>query len=222
MFKHINQTMNIKEIAILGSLAIGMFACGNETKTETAATETETKEEKVEEVKAMTFTADAASSVINWRGEAVGGSYFHTGTAALKDGSLTMEGEKVTGGTFTVDMTVLTATDENYSEEHPSDQLIGHLGTADFFDVENNPTATFVVESMEGNVINGKLTVRGKTVDEQVEDVTITNENGELTATGKIVFDRQKHDVSYKSTMKDMVVSDDIALDITLKAKAAM
>ena len=209
--------MNVKEITILGSMAIGMFACGGnetkETKTE------EVTEETTEIVEATTLAADLNNSVVNWRGEMVGGAYFHEGTAKLSEGALTMEGDAIAGGSFTVDLTSLAATDSNYSEEHTSEQLIGHLSADDFFDVANNPTATFVIKSVEGNTITGDFTVRGKTVEEQVEGVTITNDNGVVTASGKIVFDRQKHDVAYVNTMGDMVISDDIAIDITIRTK---
>ena len=39
-----------------------------------------------------------------------------------------------------------------------------------------------------------------------------------LSVTGTLTFDRQKYDVAWVHYMKDMVLSDDIALNITLVA----
>ena len=205
---------------IIGTLAFGMVACGgNETKeTEAVAEEVAVEEVAVE---ATNLMVDTENSSVNWKGEMVGGAYFHTGTINITEGNVSVAGDAVTGGSFTIDMTNLTTTDSSYSEEHSSEMLIGHLASPDFFDVENNPTANFVIKSVEGNVVTGDLTVRGTTVEETVENVTVSTEGGVTTATGTLTFDRQKVGVAYESTMEDMVISDDIALEITLKANAA-
>ena len=39
--------------------------------------------------------------------------------------------------------------------------------------------------------------------------MVLNEEDGVVTATGVLVFDRQKYDVAYKSAMKDKVLSDD-------------
>ena len=64
----------------------------------------------------------------------------------------------------------------------------------------------------------GNLTIRGKTNPEKVENVSITEENGQMHLKGDIKFDRTKYDVAFKHPMKDMVISNDIEMNVTLVA----
>jgi polyisoprenoid-binding protein YceI len=54
---------------------------------------------------------------------------------------LAMKGNKLAGGTFTVDMTSLTATD---LQGEYQGKLNGHLKSEDFFELKKYPTATLV------------------------------------------------------------------------------
>jgi polyisoprenoid-binding protein YceI len=213
--------MEMKTITLVTTaLSASLFfaSCGNGGSTEKQETAPESKEEQVQETPAekVTWGVDAANSTIEWKGTMVG-VYDHFGTVKLTEGNLVMEGNKVVGGSFTVDMTTINPTDENYSEEHPKSDLVGHLSSPDFFDVANHPTATFEVtgSDMEAGTITGNLTVRGTTNEETVKDVKF--DEATQTATGKLVFNRQTYGAAYKA-MQDMVLSDDIELTITLKA----
>lgn len=146
--------------------------------------------------------------------------YTHTGTVKLTDGSFTVENGQVTGGSFTADLTTMSATDDNYDLEkgNTPEKLIGHLSSPDFFDVENHPTASFVVTGVneEGKVV-GNLTVRGVTDTEVLESVNIDAENG--TATASMTFDRQKYGVAWAHPVQDMVLQDAIKVKVNVKAK---
>ena len=97
--------------------------------------------------------------------------------------------------------------------------LIGHLSSADFFDVANHSTASFKITSVEGTSATGELTVRGVTNTETVTDIVITEGDGTVMATGKLAFDRQKYGVAWKA-MKDMVLNDTIELTVELNGTA--
>jgi len=216
---HKLNTMKLKFLPIAAA-AFFFTACGGGSEEATTETTTDAaaQEEVVEESAPMTITIDTASSNLMWRGEMLGVKE-HTGTLNFTEGSVTVDNGMVTSGSFTVDMTSMMATDENYQPEegYTKDKLIGHLSSADFFDVATHPTASFEVTSSEGNTLTGNLTVRGTTHEETVTDVVIDNEAG--TMTGKLVFDRQKYDVAWSSGAKEMVLADDIELDINLKAQ---
>ena len=72
------------------------------------------------------------------------------------------------------------------------------------------------------NVATGMLTVRGKTHEEKVTDILITENGDMVTASGNLVFDRQKYGVAWSSGAKDMVLNDNIELSIEMSGKAAM
>ncbi len=194
--------------AIIASLT---FSCKNTEEKkgdETGATDTT----------AVSYTAVLDSSSVNWKGDMIK-MYSHNGNVKLTEGTFTVKGGTVTAGSFTVDLKSINPVDSAYSAEHKKEDLIKHLATADFFAVDSFPTATFVLKSVEGNTATGDLTVRGKTNEEKVTDIVVATSETGATVTGKLVFNRQKYGVAYKATMKDMVLSDDIALDITLVGK---
>ena len=83
-------------------------------------------------------------SKVVWKGYKVTGE--HEGTVDLKAGTLTFEGNKLTGGNFVIDMTTIGATD---LEGEWKVKLDGHLKSNDFFGVEQHPTATFKITKAE-------------------------------------------------------------------------
>lgn len=206
--------MKIRKLTILSALAIGLISCGgNETKHEAAAeAKTETHAPEAAE---KAYTVNIEQSKIDWKGEMLG-AYSHNGDLKLKSGSITVKGQDVLKGSFEVDLTTINPTDENYSEEHPKANLIGHLGSDDFFSTEKFPTASFVVKSSEAGTVKGDLTIKGVTKEASITDVKIEETESGLAASGTLVFNRQDFGVSYASTMKDMVLSDDISLSISL------
>jgi len=145
--------------------------------------------------------------------------YSHYGTIAVKSGSIEVTGEQITAGEFVIDMASITPTDSGYGEENPKEKLIGHLSTWDFFEIEKFPTASFVVKSHEGNTVTGDLTIRDKTNEESITIEKMEMMDGKLMASGHLVFDRQKYDLAWEHYLKDVILSDDIKLDISLVAK---
>ncbi len=197
----------------LTAVAVIFASCG-ETKTEAPAAPATplTGDAKL--------TVDAAASKVTWKGDMLG-LYSHEGNINIKDGNVTLKDGKLTGGTFTIDMTSIKPTDANYSAEdnHTAENLVGHLSSPDFFDIANNPTATFAITSVEGSKVNGNLTIRGKTNPETLELGTIALEGMNVKLTGKITFDRQKYGVAFAMPVKDKVLSDDITIGVDLLAK---
>ena len=199
------------------STAAFLIACGGSEKKaeETAATE-ETVEESVE---VKDIIINSTESNVIWEGTMLG-MYSHSGTVAVSEGTLTMEGQKINEGFFTIDLKTITPTDENYQadeEGHTKADLVGHLSSNDFFMVDSFPTATFEVKehNLDNNTVTGMLTIRGNTNEETVEEVMIDSENGSIN--GKIVFDRTKYNVSFSHPAEEMVLSDDIELKVNLK-----
>ena len=212
--------MKLKALLIGSAVAIfALSSCASETdKTENTTEETKTETTEEAPAEATTYNANTETSVVNWSGGIVGGGYGHTGTLKLSEGSIELTGDAITGGSFVVDMKSIQTTDSAYSEDKTPEMLIGHLSTGDFFLVDSFATAKFVINSVEGNSVSGDLTIRDKTNPATITDVTVEENEGSVKASGNLVFNRQQFDVAYTSSMKDMVISDDITLEISLEA----
>ena len=115
--------------------ATTLFACGN------AGTEsTEVTTEETVAVESINYSANIEESMVNWRGE-VAGVYGHEGFVKLSSGSISAEGEAVTGGEFTMDMTGIFPTDSaSYKDQDGGriTDLQGHLSTEEFFNTANS------------------------------------------------------------------------------------
>ena len=135
---------------------------------------------------------DAEKSKIHWLAKKVTGQ--HEGFIQLADGELVMENDQIAGGTFTVNMQSLYATD--LTGEY-KDKLEGHLKSDDFFGTEKFPTATLVIKSIgekSANVysVTGDLTIKGKTEPVKFELNVVEN-----TATAALKVNRTKYDFKY-------------------------
>lgn len=161
-----------------------------------------------------------STSFVQWKGVMLGVKE-HFGKISFKEGRLTTKGGQLAGGSFVVDMSTIVPLDAAYDEKKGStkDKLVGHLSSPDFFDIANNPTASFAISSVEGNTAKGTLTIRGKANEETLTNIALTEADGALKATGSLKFDRKKYDVAFDMPVKDMVISNDIELNIELTAK---
>lgn len=179
---------------------------------------TENSAEKPVGINAVTINAE--SSHVMWKGEMLG-VYSHTGTLALTEANVALKDGQITGGSFTVNMNTITPTDDNYNPEEGKsrEKLVGHLSSPDFFDVENFPTAKFVISSVTGTTANGTLTVRGISHEEKVENIKLSEKDGQVAISGELVFDRKKYDVSWDSPMQDMILSNDVVVNVKLVGK---
>ncbi|WP_409415889.1 YceI family protein [Flavobacterium sp. PS2] len=166
---------------------------------------------------AQTKKVDVKTSTVKWVGKKVTGE--HSGTVNLKDGALVFKGKKLAGGTFTVDMTSINATD--LSGEYQG-KLNGHLKADDFFGTEKFPTAKLVFKTIGAKAtdiytVTADLTIKGITKPVTF-DITV---NGN-TATTAFKVDRTKYDIKYNSgnffeNLGDKTINDDFELTVALK-----
>ena len=168
-------------------------------------------------VSAQTKKIDAATSTIEWLAKKVTGQ--HNGTVNFKDGAIVFKGKKLTGGSFTVDMPSLTATD---LQGEWQGKLNGHLKSEDFFGTEKFPTATLVFKKIATKSANlytvtADLTIKGIT-QPVTFDLTV---NGN-SATTAFKVDRTKYDIKYNSksffeSIGDKAIYDEFELTVALK-----
>lgn len=160
---------------------------------------------------------DVEKSKISWKGYKVTGQ--HEGTVALKEGHLVFDGDALTGGSFTVDMTSINSTD---LEGEWKQKLDGHLKADDFFGVDNHPTAKLVITKVEGGddgmyKVTGDFTIKGVTQSTSF-DLKVNNN----TATASIKLDRTKYGLKYGSgsffeNLGDKAIHDEFDLNVSLQ-----
>ncbi|MBA5629303.1 YceI family protein [Moheibacter lacus] len=165
---------------------------------------------------AQTKKIDTAKSSIHWVGKKITGK--HDGTINFKEGSLVFDKNKLKGGSFTVDMTTINATDVSGGAK---EKLDAHLKADDFFGVEKYPTSTLKITNItdKGNgvyTVTADLTIKAKS-----NPVTFDMNVSGKSASAKLSVDRTKYDITYKSGsvfdgLGDKAISDEFDLEVKL------
>ena len=168
-------------------------------------------------VSAQTIKIDAAKSSIEWLAKKVTGQ--HNGTVNFKDGALVFKRKALKGGSFTVDMNSLTATDLQGEYQV---KLNGHLKAEDFFGTSKFPTASLVFKKIATKSANlytvtADLTIKGIT-----KPITFDLAVNGNAATTTFNVDRTKYDIKYGSksffaSIGDKAINDEFELKIALK-----
>lgn len=154
---------------MLASMAFIAVSCSSSEEEQDAA---------VEEV---SYSLDKEASSLKWMGS-MSPEYGHEGTVSISEGSLTMKGDELVEGKFTIDMTSIKNTD---LEAPKSDFLVAHLtGTAPdeehpadlFFNVPKYPTVGVKLNSYKDGKLNVTLTIVGKELTQDIA-VKITSDD---------------------------------------------
>ena len=180
-------------------------------------------------VAATAYKLQPQLSTLGWEGKAV--THGHNGTMQFTAGELLVTNDVITGGTVTVDMKTMKATDITDVESHG--KFVGHMSGDDFFSVEKFPTATFKLTSVtplkaatkDGNnaTVAGEMTIKGVTNPISFP-AKVGVKNGVAAASGKVVIDRTKIGLKYGSksffdTLGDKAINDDFTLSFNVIAK---
>ena len=160
---------------------------------------------------------DEKISSIKWTGKEIT-TKTHFGSLKFKEGKINIDGDKIIGGKFVVDMKSiicndLSGTSKNYLESH--------LKSEDFFFVDDYPEASLIIKSSkllsDGNYLaEGNLIIKG--IEQPISfNISIQNNQGEA----KLTFDRTKHNVTYRSgnffqNLGDKLIYDDIEIEAKL------
>lgn len=218
-------------------LAIALFTACTDAPESDKATTSEAQEVSSNEDEAWKVKVN--DSKIEWIGTKVSG--YHTGVVPIKDGDLKVKDGAVTGGRFVMDVANLTVSGPKGVDAESNTKLLGHLKSADFFDVEKHPEATFELTSLkafEGSVkdtadprqeeineykvgnpthtISGNMTIKGVTKNiEFPARITVSGDNAEAIA--KFNIDRKQWGIVYPGKPDDLI-RDEVHLGISIKA----
>ncbi len=165
----------------------------------------------------QTYQVNADNAIVKWHGEKVTGE--HNGEIQLKEGSFTVENNKITAGNFVIDMS--TITNEDIEDKENREKLLGHLKSDDFFGVAKYPTAKLKITGSSA-FINDVATVSGNlTIKESTHPVEFEVSRNESTYSAELTIDRSKYDVRYGSKsffdgLGDKMIYDDFDLNISV------
>lgn len=179
--------------------------------------------------KAKTYKVLLDRSEVKWNAKKVTGE--HYGKISLQSGQILVDKNKVTGGTFVIDMNSLTVDD--IKDQNMNGKLVGHLKADDFFGTDKFSTATFTITSVKpiakaaagqpNNTVTGDLTMKGVT-NPVTFPATIIVKDGIATAVADVKVDRTKYDIRYRSNnffenLGDKAINDDFTVSLNVSAK---
>lgn len=174
-------------------------------------------------MKNKNFKIVSAKSNIEWTGKKVTGS--HNGTIAITAGTLSLDENQLTGGNFIIDTSSIKILD--ITDPATNAQFAGHLFSEDFFAIERFPEASFIITQamhVRGDHyrLTGDLTIKGITNPVSF-DAELQVAGDVVTAKGKILVDRTRYDIKFRSgnfftNLGDTLIYNEFELDVTLTA----
>ncbi len=227
--------MKLNPTGLLAVLAL-FSACSDAPESDQAKTS------DAQEVSANadeSWQVNTNDSKIEWIGTKVTG--YHTGVVPIKNGQLNVKDGAVTGGKFVMDVANLSVSGPKEVPADANTKLLGHLKSADFFDVEKHPEASFELTSLrpfEGAVadtadprqdeineykvgnpthtISGNMTIKGVTKNiEFPAKITVNGDKAEAIA--KFNIDRKQWGIVYPGKPDDLI-RDNVHLGIRIAA----
>lgn len=146
---------------------------------------TSQNEELLDDAEVFVLPSEAT---VEWIGRKVGGQ--HNGYVRIEDSEILVADGRVVGGQVVMDMTTIKATDID------SEDLDNHLKAEDFFDVATYPRATFEITDIQGNTVQGLLTLKGETNTIRFEAEELTVENDTASFSASFAIDRTQRGVN--------------------------
>ena len=217
---------------------VACFSCTNAPESDEAKT-TEAKTVN-EDSTGESWKVNTSDSKIEWVGTKVTG--YHTGNVPLKSGEIYVKNGEVTGGNFIMDLANMDVSGPKAVDAASNKKLLGHLKSADFFDVEKNPEGKFELTSVQPykgdavkdttdarqeqinkykvtdptHTISGNLTLKGITKNIEFP-ARITVSGNEAEAVAKFNINRKDWNIVYAGKPDDLI-RDNIHLGISIKS----
>jgi len=178
------------------------------------------------------FSVNTAASTLNWKGSKPGGE--HVGTVSVTEGKLSAENGKLVAGSFTIDLNTIVCAD--LTDAEMNGKLVGHLKSADFFDVAQFPTAKFELvsaselpagtpASADGiqatHQVTGNLIMKGITKSISFPAQVSVGESEIKAVSAPFAIDRTQWSVNYGSKslfaeLKDNFINDEMIISLNL------
>ncbi len=196
------------KMLLMAGAAIVLSACGG-------------KNDAAEEVEAVMskLTVDTEQSSLAWKGMKTA-DYFHQGSVTFADGSVQFIDGMLMSGKFNVDMTSIAVTDE--LPEDKKGMLIGHLSSADFFDVATNAKVKVTCGAVTDGLLPVTINISGMEISQNVP-VTVSYEDGKGSIKGTFDVDfaplNAKGFLANPEKPEDAPVSSKVTFDLNVILK---
>jgi polyisoprenoid-binding protein YceI len=209
--------MKTAVIFMVGAFALSSFACDNNPakgKTQAAVSEPSPAAPAANPSTGVSYAFSQANSSIEYVGAKVTGK--HEGKLGTFSGNIQLVDGDPTKSAVSVDIDVGSITSDN-------EKLTRHLKSADFFDVEKFPKATFKSTAIKAggadgatHTITGNLDLRGVTKQIAFPATIKVGEGVQVNA--EFAINRKDFGINYAGMANDLI-KDEVLLKLKLDAK---
>lgn len=221
----------MKQILLSAACAALLFSCKDAPEADKAEASDARKIEQQSNANAVTYMVDPAQSRLEWTGTKPVGQ--HHGVFDIKQGTLMVADNNITGGRFVIDINSLKPDDK---DDAVNKKLQGHLLSADFFDAQKYPEGVFEIVSAvpigdtkkgDGDIVmeSATHTITGNL---KLKDVTksisfpakVAISNNQLTADASFNVDRTQWNMHYGNdkSLGDKFIRPEVNIKIHLVA----
>lgn len=214
--------VRLGRLAVAGLALIALTACDDPAKGKTKAVTTEATPTATAESKqavtaaAVEYAFDSSNSKVEWVGSKVTAK--HEGSFKTFNGAVSLVDQTPEKSSVTVDI----VTDSIDTPDGA--KLVGHLKSADFFDVAKFPKATFTSTEVKkggekgaSHTITGNLTLHGVTKSISFP-ATIKASGASVDVDAEFAIDRKDFGIVYAGKADDLI-RDDVVIKLTIRAQ---
>lgn len=202
------------------AITLTVISCGKDKPVTSESNEVLTTK------KGQVYVVDTMNSKIEWKGFKVlkTDNTSHFGSIKFENGEVTINENKLESGKFVVALTTLANSDIKDADD--SAKLNGHLKSADFFDVEKFPTASYEITKVSeapaggdyNTVLDGNLTIKGITKPVSF-NANVKMGEGELQiATEPKDISREEFGIKFQIPAANGLIKDEINIQMLMKA----
>jgi len=173
---------------------------------------------------AAEYVVDKTASKVKWEAKKVTGQ--HDGSISFANGSIMANGNKISDGSFVIDMKSMA--NDDITDAGMKAKLMGHLASDDFFSIEKFPESKMVIKkvtSVSGDEFKFLVDLTIKGITNPVEfNAKVTASGDKLSADGVITVNRTLYGIKYGSGsffqgLGDKVIYDDFTLAFSIVAQ---
>ncbi len=193
----------------IGAVASIMVSCGGATEDAENAN--------------VTYTLDAESSKMMWKGDYADDSHSHNGTVDITAGTIAFEEGKFTEGSFVVDMSTLK---NEQTDKAQHDTLNAHLNGGYFFNTAGMPEVNVIVNNITDKEIDATIEIGEKKIPAKFP-ATIKKDAKGMTANAKFTLDLTSMDAvgfmpnpETEKVKPNQFVKPTVEFELKLKMKA--